>query len=374
MTVRLSDHEWEMLSAYLDSSLSLQEKKHVEDRLAVDSNYKEALISLARTRGILRAVPAIKRRRNFYLTPDMVRPGGWHWLLPFMNYSSAAAGLLAVIFLVMDLLPASMKVIQVQPVLEAAPLHQESAPQTAPQAFGVEITPVTELNSNEEEPKTPVIPAAPDAAKEGYAAGSSGAGISTGAGAASTYPSTTEQAQKSALLPESTQPAAAAPMMKIETTGLPANGAELTLGGGSNPAATMVFQTPSTTPSISGMMRAAPDELPEAELAPPAVSQPADAAAKGMITPLPTEGNLHEKDDSSGAVPAENVGAPPSPKNLLPAPTRPTSGIEMQPAGRVETPASVSRPWPSSRIGGLFLLLSLGLGIGGSILRKRYHL
>ncbi len=124
MTAGLTDHDWELLSTYLDSSLSPAETRDVEDRLFSDQNFETALVSLRQTRAILRSVPLVKRRRNFYLTPDMAGQRKWTWLIPVFNLSSAATGLLAVILLVLNLLPSGMRAAPAQQEMMSAPVVQ----------------------------------------------------------------------------------------------------------------------------------------------------------------------------------------------------------------------------------------------------------
>ena len=127
MTAGLTDHDWELLSAYLDSSLSPAETRDVEDRVSQDAEFSAALMSLRHTRAILRAVPDVKRRRNFYLTPEMAGQRTWTWLIPVFNLGSAATGLLAVILLVLNLLPSGMRATPAQEMMMAAPVVQATA-------------------------------------------------------------------------------------------------------------------------------------------------------------------------------------------------------------------------------------------------------
>ncbi|BCY16757.1 hypothetical protein hrd7_06060 [Leptolinea sp. HRD-7] len=127
MTARLTDHDWELLSTYLDSSLSPADARDVEERLLSDPVLKAALVSLRQTRGILRSVPRVKRRRNFYLTTEMAGQKQWTWLIPMINLSSAATGLLAVLLLMLNFWSPGTRSAPSQPAMMFSPVLQATA-------------------------------------------------------------------------------------------------------------------------------------------------------------------------------------------------------------------------------------------------------
>lgn len=128
MKDNLTAQDWEILSAYLDGAVPPEEKRLVEARLSTDSNYRSAYLSLSKTRGILRSVPGVKRRKNFFISEDMVRQRGWLWLIPTMNFSSVAAAILAAFLLLADLFPLmSGATVAMEPRAESAPQMQEMA-------------------------------------------------------------------------------------------------------------------------------------------------------------------------------------------------------------------------------------------------------
>ena len=72
MTMKISPHDWETLSAYIDGELSARAKKHLEARLQSEPALRNALENLRRTKNILRRAPRALAPRNFTLTPEMV--------------------------------------------------------------------------------------------------------------------------------------------------------------------------------------------------------------------------------------------------------------------------------------------------------------
>ncbi len=145
MKDRLTGTDWEILSAYLDGAVTPEESRLIETRLSSDAEFRSACQSLSRTRGILRSVPDIKRRRNFFLTEEMVRRPGWFWLVPAVNFSSVAAAILAFVFLLMDMLPMTIGTVPAAMQKESAPVVEAlnespvtSSGQAPPASAGVQ--------------------------------------------------------------------------------------------------------------------------------------------------------------------------------------------------------------------------------------------
>jgi hypothetical protein len=118
----LRDHDWEMLSAYLDGQVSSSERAAVEMKLLSNAKLNDAFRSLQRTRLIIKETSLVKRRRNFYLSPEMVKPIPWVRLISVLNYSSLAVGLLAIMLFFMDIVPA--------PGVVSKPANISTAPAT----------------------------------------------------------------------------------------------------------------------------------------------------------------------------------------------------------------------------------------------------
>jgi hypothetical protein len=105
MKRQLSTKDWELLSSYLDDMLNPREKSRVEMLLSTQPEYKEALEGLRRTKTILHRAPVRKVPRNFTLTAADVQPvKAFRWL-PTMQWSSAAAALIAVFLFAYQLVP-----------------------------------------------------------------------------------------------------------------------------------------------------------------------------------------------------------------------------------------------------------------------------
>jgi hypothetical protein len=71
MTRKISPHEWEALSAYLDEEMNTPQRDKLEHNLSQDTDLRSALEGLRRTRQALRSQPKFHSPRNFTLTPQM---------------------------------------------------------------------------------------------------------------------------------------------------------------------------------------------------------------------------------------------------------------------------------------------------------------
>lgn len=69
---KISNKDWERLSAYLDGEVNQKEREQIEDRINADPGFQAALDELRTTRQVLRAAPRVKVPRNFRLTAEMV--------------------------------------------------------------------------------------------------------------------------------------------------------------------------------------------------------------------------------------------------------------------------------------------------------------
>lgn len=105
MTKRISDRDWQDLSAYLDNQLPKGQAYRLEQRLHERPELRAALDELRKTQILLRNQPRLRPRRNFTLTPQMVgnRQFQTNPLFPVFSFTSAIASLLLVIVLVGDL-------------------------------------------------------------------------------------------------------------------------------------------------------------------------------------------------------------------------------------------------------------------------------
>lgn len=108
----------ELMSAYLDTRVSEEERRYVENHLAACEPCSAALDSLRRTVAVLRAVPSPRLPRSFVIGPQVVQPrvislwGQPHLLRAFSGLAAAAM----VVLLVADALG-----------LGAIPMSQQAA-------------------------------------------------------------------------------------------------------------------------------------------------------------------------------------------------------------------------------------------------------
>ncbi len=94
MSMELKNKDWEMISAYLDESLSPAELKRIEARLESDPEYQKAFDEIAYTRRLLRSLPQKRAPHNFTLTPSTIgakTPLRIPWLQPALSFVSVAA-------------------------------------------------------------------------------------------------------------------------------------------------------------------------------------------------------------------------------------------------------------------------------------------
>jgi hypothetical protein len=131
MTTRITEREWEDLSAYLDGQLSPKESARLEEKLQARADLRLALNGLNQTRSLLRSQPAVPAPRNFTLTPKMVgarpAPARSFQLFPAMRLASVMAAVLLVVVLAGDFLTGGR-----QPAL--VPVAFQSMPMSAPAA------------------------------------------------------------------------------------------------------------------------------------------------------------------------------------------------------------------------------------------------
>lgn len=109
MNRTISPQDIELLSAYLDRELSPSQMAQVEARLQTESDLKDLLVELRRTRQVLRSLPVMRAPRNFTLTPEMagIQPRRENKLALWFNrlrLSSALAAILLVLVLMGDFL------------------------------------------------------------------------------------------------------------------------------------------------------------------------------------------------------------------------------------------------------------------------------
>lgn len=128
-------NELNTLSAYLDNALNKQEAEKFEARLEKETELREKLENLKRTKILLSRLERVSAPRNYTLTPDMVKVRGQKNKPLFLTLrlaSSFAAILLVALFGVQlalqgGILPPRMQ--SEAPVLEAARVEDETTPE-----------------------------------------------------------------------------------------------------------------------------------------------------------------------------------------------------------------------------------------------------
>jgi hypothetical protein len=102
---QLTPKEWQMLSAYLDGQLGQRERRVLEAQLNTNSDLRQGLEEMRRTRLLLRSAPRRKAPRNFTVSramADQYRPArlpAWKAYPAFRLASALASILLIVTFL-----------------------------------------------------------------------------------------------------------------------------------------------------------------------------------------------------------------------------------------------------------------------------------
>jgi hypothetical protein len=335
MNAGMNDRDWELLSTYLDSSLSSGETRDVEDRLLTDPEFNAAYVSLRRTRAILRAVPDVKRRRNFFLSPNMVAQRKWTWLVPVFNYSSAAAGLMAAILLVMNLLPMGMKTAPAQQAQMPDPLLQVAAgPPNAMSESLPAATLVVDMNRDYSTQPGAVGEAETSADQAAAPADATGAGVEAPATVPNMF--TGEEPAPA--------PLAAAPLM--------AKGGETPAEAAPAMDAASVI---APTPTAVMAMKAASEEKAEAPLVP----VPTMTLAPTSVLPTETSAASGFTASAEETLPAVNTVTA---NRVMP---------EVVPVPSAGQPVETVRGFSTARLGGYLLLVSVILGAAGLYLRNR---
>ena len=69
---RISNRDWEKLSAYLDGQLSNKDLAKLKARFNQEPELRKALHEISKTRAAVRSLPLVRAPRNFTLKPEMV--------------------------------------------------------------------------------------------------------------------------------------------------------------------------------------------------------------------------------------------------------------------------------------------------------------
>jgi anti-sigma factor RsiW len=107
MKTRITERDWEILSAYLDGELNAKDAARLESKLRGNADLRDALTELRHTRALLRSQPRLRAPRNFTLTQETagirqpVQPA--RRLSPVFGMVSAFASLLLIVVILGDM-------------------------------------------------------------------------------------------------------------------------------------------------------------------------------------------------------------------------------------------------------------------------------
>lgn len=100
----LNQKDLELISSYLDNSLTAKEKQRFETRLRDEPNLRTELEGFRRTRAMLRGLPQRRAPRNFTLNPSMVKARPTFNLFPGFRLATGLAALMFFLTFAGDLL------------------------------------------------------------------------------------------------------------------------------------------------------------------------------------------------------------------------------------------------------------------------------
>ena len=139
MSTRLTDHDYELLSAYLDGTLSDSERSTLEARLQAEPDLRRELEALRQTVTLVKALPTLKAPRNFTLNARQTRQQRL-LIFPTTAMFSALSAAAAVFLLVLG---ATFLLVQNQVAAPSAPFASIQEQQGAQ---GVAILPSATIN------------------------------------------------------------------------------------------------------------------------------------------------------------------------------------------------------------------------------------
>lgn len=132
MNDRMTDRDYELISAYIDSRLSPSENDRVKARVKSDPQFKQILDELTYTRRLLQALPQKRAPRNFTIASEKLSvPRRALWLQPALSFVSIASAVLLVVFSSSYLLGGARTSAPKVPAPESAMLAAEDATITA---------------------------------------------------------------------------------------------------------------------------------------------------------------------------------------------------------------------------------------------------
>jgi hypothetical protein len=123
MTNQMTSRDYELISAYLDNQLGIQECERLEARLKIDPVLQKALNELSQTRSLLHNLPKIRAPRNYYINAQLVSKTTesrsiFRWA-PTMGIISAVATILLVLVIFGDTILTSTTPVVLAPAAPA---------------------------------------------------------------------------------------------------------------------------------------------------------------------------------------------------------------------------------------------------------------
>jgi anti-sigma factor RsiW len=101
---RLTDHDLEQLSAYLDGELKPSDAAEIEARLQAEPELERTLSQLRWMSDTLKDLPTLRAPRSYRLTPEMVGQRARPWRLPALRLATAVMALALVAVIGLDFL------------------------------------------------------------------------------------------------------------------------------------------------------------------------------------------------------------------------------------------------------------------------------
>jgi hypothetical protein len=132
---RTRTRELELLSAYLDGELHLDQRQALEARLQTEPDLRERLESLRKVKLTVGYLPRLRAPHNFTLTPEMVtvRSQKKQPLMASLRLATALAAMMLVVLFSVEFLftsgPLARPQMGAEPLMEAAMVADEAAPE-----------------------------------------------------------------------------------------------------------------------------------------------------------------------------------------------------------------------------------------------------
>jgi hypothetical protein len=128
---RISPRDLELLSAYLDEELKTKDRARIEARMSTNSELRDALEELRKTRAVMRSTTRLHAPRNFTISPEMAGVRQRRQPYPLYGLISAMASILLVLVILGDFI-GTTETAQPVPIIEPTVLSVEAEMEEAP--------------------------------------------------------------------------------------------------------------------------------------------------------------------------------------------------------------------------------------------------